>query len=73
MTLDEFNARQAEILVRLPEELREVASHMAHDSDHAYGYQEVLINLRDLVACLEGPVREYDRRMEQLGQDRAQD
>lgn len=69
MTLDEFNTRQDELLAGLPEELRPAVSHMAYESGHAYGYQEVLIHLQDLVAGLEAPVRAYGSRMERLGRD----
>jgi hypothetical protein len=69
MTLDEFNTRQDEILARLPEELRPAVSHMAYERGHAYGYQEVLIHLEDLVAGLEAPVRAYGDRRERLGRD----
>ena len=69
MTLDEFNARQNEILAELPAELQAPVSWMAYERGHAYGYQEVLIHLQDMVDNLSAPVRAYGARMERQGRD----
>jgi len=69
MTLDEYNARQNEILARLPEELHAPISWLAYERGHAYGYQEVLIHLEEMVDGLEVPVQSYGARMERQGRD----
>ena len=71
MTLDEFDARQNEILARLPLELQAPISWLAYERGHAYGYQEVLIHLQDMVDDLEVPILTYGRRMESLGREHA--
>ena len=71
MTLNEFNARQNEILERLPEELHAPISWLAYDRGHAYGYQEVLIHLDEMVSTLLVPIRTYGQRMERLGREHA--
>lgn len=69
MTLDEFNDRQDQILLALPEELRPVLSYMAYERSHAYGYQEVLNTLGGMVHDLRDAVLAYGSRMERLGRD----
>lgn len=71
MTLDEFNACQNKILARLPLELQAPISWLAYERGHAYGYQEVLIHLQDMVDNLEVPIRTYGQRMESLGREYA--
>lgn len=71
MTLDEFNARQNEILERLPPELHAPISWLAYEQGHAHGYREVLIDLEEIVDNLEVPIRTYGRRMESLGREHA--
>ena len=56
MTADEFNQKQEEILERLPSQLRNAISWLAWDRGHAYGYEEVLNHVLEMVDALEQPV-----------------
>lgn len=58
MTQDEFNQKEAEILERLPIQLRSAISWMAYDRGHAYGYEEVLNHVLAMVDALEKPVED---------------
>lgn len=63
MTEEEFYSKEAEILERLPEELRPTISYMAYERGHAYGYEEVLGYVQSLVVDLEKPLYEYAARI----------
>jgi hypothetical protein len=64
MTPEEFNLREAELLVRLPEELRSAVGYMAYERGHAYGHEEVLGHVADMVSQLEQPVQELIARVQ---------
>lgn len=49
MTEQEFAAKQDEILSSIPEAFRGWLSHKAWEDGHAFGYEEVLLLLTDLV------------------------
>lgn len=65
MTDEEFNEAEAQLLAGLPEELRSCISHMAYDRGHAYGREEVLGHVRELVYHLEAPIAELIERVTQ--------
>lgn len=69
MILDEFNRQQDEILLAVPAELRPVLSYMAYERSHAYGYEETLNTLRNMVHDILDAVLAYGRRMERLGRE----
>ena len=69
MTDEEFDVQQNLLLERMPEQLRPVLSHMAYERGHAYGYEEVISILGNLVNDLETAVRDYGREMERQGRD----
>lgn len=63
MTAEEFSAKQSELLNRVPFEVRGALSYMAWERGHAYGYNEVLIVLSNLVSDLEEPLRNLEKRL----------
>jgi hypothetical protein len=65
MTADEFNAREAALLEHVPEELRSTISHMAYERGHAYGHEEVLGHVSDLVENLEPAIGRLIARIRQ--------
>jgi hypothetical protein len=67
MTLEEFNAAQNKILEDLPAEVRSAVSLLAYDRGHAYGYEEVLNHLDEMVSTLKEPITAYGLRMAQQG------
>ena len=60
MTGEEFNVAEAEVLAKLPEEFRAAVSWDAYDRGHAYGYEEVLIYVKDIVDWLLPCIQKYD-------------
>jgi len=56
MTQDKFEQKEAEILERLPYQLRNAISWMAYDRGHSCGYEEILIHVREMVDALEQPI-----------------
>ena len=67
MTPEEFHAREAELLDRLPPELRSAVSWMCYDRGHAYGYEEVLGHVAEMVSALEEPVNQLCERIAKNG------
>lgn len=63
MTAEEFSTKQNELLNRVPLEVRGALSYTAWEHGHAYGYDEVLIVLSDLVSGLEEPLRNLEKRL----------
>ena len=62
MTGEEFNVAEAEVLANLPEEFRAAVSWDAYERGHAYGYEEVLNNIRATVDWLLPCIQKYDER-----------
>ena len=62
MTSEQFT-KQKELLERVPIELRPALSYMAYEKGHAYGNQEVLIILENLVSDLEEPLNNLVKRL----------
>lgn len=60
----EFNQQEAELLARLPEELRSTVSWIAYDRGHAYGHEEVLGHVREMVNELEEPIQKLIERVQ---------
>jgi len=52
-----------EILCVLPEEFRSAISYYAYEKGHAYGYEEVLSYLEQLVDALKPCVEKYTQRI----------
>lgn len=63
MTSEEFNAKEQELLQQVPVEFHSALSYYAYDKGHAYGYEEVLIHLGELVDMLVPCFKEYDNRV----------
>ena len=63
MTNEEFEVQETALLARLPVELRSAVSFNAWERGHAYGHEEVLGHVRDLVDMLEGPVGLLTQRL----------
>lgn len=67
LTADEiFAKKQAKILSELPVEFHGALSAMAWESGHAYGTNEVLSHLTDLVEGLKNPIENYGRRVSRV-------
>jgi arylsulfatase A-like enzyme len=65
MTNEEFLQRETALLDRLPAELRQAVSYMAYERGHAYGHEEVLGHVSDLVENLSGPIDALIARVRQ--------
>jgi len=63
MTDQEFNNKQAEILAPIPQEFRSAISYHAYEQGHAYGNEEIIIHLSDLVDELLQPIQEFEKRI----------
>lgn len=63
MTQAEFDQEQAELLDRIPEEIRPALSGLAWDSGHSAGFEEVISHLSTLVDALEKPIETLLHRM----------
>lgn len=55
--------KQAKLLADVPEEFHGVFSKHAWDEGHAYGYDEVLNHLEELVDIFRNPIKEYAARL----------
>lgn len=64
MTSEEFNAREAELLQALPQEFHSAVSYHAYERGHAYGHEEVLIHLGELVDMLAPCINKYTQRLQ---------
>jgi hypothetical protein len=60
---DEFYLKQEELLKDLPEEFHKPLAWMAYDRSHAYGFNEILLTLSDLIFNLKGPIKEFEKRI----------
>jgi hypothetical protein len=63
MTDEEFNNRQTTLLVDIPKEFHGALSYHAWESGHAYGYEEVLSHLQDLVEMIRKPINDFKGRI----------
>jgi hypothetical protein len=61
---EDFETRQSEILEQLPEEFRATVSWEAYDAGHAYGYEEILIRLENIVGWLAPCCKNFAKRFE---------
>ena len=68
MDIDEFERLQNEALKFIPAEFQKPIKKIAWDIGHAYGYNEVLIHIRDIADAFEMPIRAYHFRIS--GEDR---
>lgn len=66
MNAIEYNQRVMEVLHDIPIEFHQPFLDIAYEHSHAYGYDEVLYDLQDLVDKLLEPIREYGWRMRAL-------
>ena len=63
MTPEEFASQEEELLSRLSPEVRSAVSWMAYDRGHAYGYEECLIHVQEMVENLEEPLQNLVARV----------
>lgn len=63
MDNQEFEQRQEEILKNIPEEFHSAVRWHAYGQGHAFGHEEVLIHVHDLVDMLKEPIAEYTARL----------
>ena len=63
MTEVEFVSKQDELLQNIPEEFKGAMSYRAWEDGHAYGFEEVLIHLKDLIADFEEPIMKFAERI----------
>lgn len=63
MTSEEYMTKQAELLERLPIELRTQVGYLAYDQGHSSGYEEVIGVLGELVTALEEPCKKLIARV----------
>ena len=63
MTNEEFQVKEAELLNQVPVEFRSALTYMVYVSGHAYGYQEVLYRLGDLIDSLSSAIEDYATRI----------
>jgi len=61
MTSEEFASKEKEILSAIPQEFHSAVSSQAYEDGHAYGYEEVLIHVQNLVGMLEKPIAEFKK------------
>lgn len=61
MTSKEFAKREKEILSAIPQEFHSAVSFQAYEEGHAYGYEEVLIHVQNIVGMLEKPIAEFKK------------
>ena len=59
----EFEQRQDEILKDIPEEFHSAVKWHAYDHGHAFGYEEVVIHVHNLVDMLKEPIIKYTERL----------
>lgn len=55
----EFNDAQTKLLSQAPEAFRGALSSKAWEDGHSAGYEEVIVNLQNLIEWLETPLRAY--------------
>lgn len=63
MTADEYHEKEKKILEYLPKELQSYFSYEAYERGHAYGYEEVLLILRNSVEGFKQPFEQYKERI----------
>ncbi len=63
MTNEEFIDKQQILLDRLPIEFHSEISYLAWERGHSGGYDDVLINLNDLVSALEKPIELFKKNL----------
>jgi len=68
MTKKEFETKQAELLSSIPKEFHKAMNHIAWEQGHAYGYNEVLLILNDMVYAFKEPCKEFENRIRKENQ-----
>lgn len=63
MDNQEFEQREEEILKDIPEEFHSAVRWHAYGQGHAFGREEVLIHVHDLVDMLKEPIVKYTERL----------
>lgn len=63
MTEQEFVKRQDNLLSQIPEEFRGSVSFKAYQDGHAYGYEEILNHVEELVGMILTPLKNYTNRI----------
>lgn len=72
MTDQEFCKQQAKILEPIPQEFKSAISYHAYEQGHAYGNEEIIIHLSDLVDTLLQPIQEFEKRIRTEAYDKKQ-
>jgi hypothetical protein len=71
MTNEEFTLKQEQILANIPPEIQPALRGHAYHTGHAYGNEEILCHLVDLVDSLEKPLKDLEERIiKQANNDR---
>lgn len=63
MTEDEYNLKVEETLADIPEEFHSPFEMMAWERGHSSGYNEVILELQNLVDELQGAIHSYGLRL----------
>ena len=63
MTVEQFEAKQAELLADIPQEFHAAIRYHAWEQGHSAGYEEVLIYVSDLADALTQPIKDYTKRI----------
>ena len=65
MTSEEYAIVEKEEFddANIPQEFRSAISYHAYEQGHAYGYNEVLIHLSDLIRALKDPIMAFEKRI----------
>lgn len=64
MTEAEFTSESASLLSEVPEEFHGAARQIAWEHGHAYGYEEMILHLGELVSALSPCIEKYKLRWE---------
>ncbi len=63
MTQEQFEAREAELLARVPPEFRSAISSMAYERGHLKGWYSILWNIEDIMCQFHKPIEAYTARI----------
>jgi hypothetical protein len=59
----EFQEKQCEMMQNIPAEFHNGIAYLAWEQGHAYGFEEVLLHLSDIIDAIEKPLEEYTKRI----------
>lgn len=67
MTAEVFTEKQAKLLKNIPPEFHSAFSGKAWQDGHAYGYEEIISALRDLVSDFQPAIQTFETRIRKEG------